>query len=77
MKYLFTIFAVVTGIISLVSIFLFVWLLITLGGGFNVVLPGLGLVISGSLILAALLILGLIMLLLTALLLRRIYKPLR
>ena len=77
MKNFLTILAVFSALITLVTLFLFVSLLITSGGDFNVVLPGLGLIISGSLILAALLIFGLMMLALTVWLARKIYKPLR
>jgi hypothetical protein len=47
-----------------------------LGGGFNVVLPGLGLVVSGGLILIALLVIELVLLPTTLLLARRISRKL-
>ena len=77
MKYFMTVLAVFSALASLCFFIAFIWILVARGGGFNVILPGLGLVISGSLILAALLIFGLMMLALTAILVRLIYKPLR
>ena len=78
MKYLLAILAVFSALATVCILIAFIWVFIMwLGGGFNIVLPGLGLIISGSVVLIALLILGLIMLLLTVMLVRKIFKPLR
>ncbi|GEM_PF-7114240 len=78
MKYLLGIFTILSALATVCILIAFIWVFMAwLGGGFNIVLPGLGLVISGSFVLAVLLILGLIMLALTVWLARRIYKPLR
>jgi hypothetical protein len=78
MKYLLGILAAVSALAAVCFVIAFVYFFIVwLGGNFNIVLPGLGLVISGSVVLAVLFILGLIMLALTILILRTIYKPLR
>jgi hypothetical protein len=78
MKYLLGILAVVSALAAVCTFIVFIRVFIAwLGGGFNIVLPGLGLVISAPLILVMLFIVGLIMLALTFLLARMIYKPLR
>ena len=78
MKYLLAILAVFSALATVCILIAFIWVFIMwLGGGFNIVLPGLGLIISGSVVLAALFILALVMLALTVLLVRMIYKPLR
>lgn len=78
MKYFLTILAAVFALLTACIFIGFIYLFIVwLGGNFNIVLPGLGLIISGSVVLAALFILALVMLALTVLLVRMIYKPLR
>ena len=78
MKYLLGILAAVSALATVCFAIAFVYVFILwLGGNFNIILPGLGLVISGSVVLATLFILGLVMLALTILLFRAIYKPLR
>ena len=78
MKYVLTILAVFSALATVCIFIAFVRLFIAwLGGGFNIILPGLGLVVSGGLVLIVLLITGIIMLSLTVLLWRTIYKPLR
>ena len=78
MKYLLSILAVISALAAACLFIAFVYFFVVwLGGNFNIVLPGLGLVISGSVVLAALLMLALIMLALTVLLFRTIFKPLR
>jgi hypothetical protein len=78
MKYFPTIFAVLFALATVGIFIAFIRLFIAwLGGGFNILLPGLGLVVSGGLILVVLLITGIIMLSLTVLLWRTIYKPVR
>jgi TRAP-type C4-dicarboxylate transport system permease small subunit len=78
MKYLLTILTVFSALLTLGFFILFVWggLALLLGGGFNVVLPGLGLVISGGLIVFALFILSGIMAAVTILLARKVFKRL-
>ena len=75
MKYLLSILSALAAACLFVAFvyFFIVWL----GGNFNIVLPGLGLIISGSAVLAALLMLALLMLALTILLVRTNFKPLR
>ena len=78
MKYLLGVLAAVSALAAVCIFIAFVYFFIVwLGGNFNIVLPGLGLVISGSVVLAVLFILGLVMLALTILLFRAIYKPMR
>ena len=78
MKYFLTIFTLLSALATVCIFIAFIWLFIAwLGGGFNIVLPGLGLVISGGLVLIVLLITGIITLSLAILLWRTIYKPLR
>ena len=77
MKYFLTTLAVFSALASLFFLTALIYIFVVFGSGFNVVLPGLGLVISGSVILALLFLLGLVTLALTVLLLRMIYKPLR
>ena len=78
MKYLLTFFMVAAALATVCTLILFISAFIAwLGGDFNVILPGLGLVISGTFILVVLLIIGIIMFLLTVLLARMIFKPLR
>ena len=78
MKYLLAILAVFSALATVCSLIALIWVfMMWLGGGFNVVLPGLGLIISGSVVLIVLLILALIMLALTVMLVRKIFNPLR
>jgi hypothetical protein len=78
MKYLLTILAVVSVLAAARTFIAFISVFIAwLGGGFNIVLPGLGLVITAPLILVVLFIVGIIMLSLAVLLARMVYKPLR
>ena len=78
MKYLLAVLAVFTALATVCCLIAFIWVFIMwLGGGFNIVLPGLGLVISAPPILIALFIIGAVMLALTVLLARMIFKPLR
>lgn len=75
MKYFQIILAVFSALLTLAILVLFVLGFIAwLGGEFNIILPGLGLIISGSLILIALFALGLTMLAITVWLVRTIYK---
>jgi hypothetical protein len=77
MKYLLGIFTALSALATVCILIAFIWVFIMwLGGGFNVVLPGPGLIISGSLVLVALFIVGVSMFLLTVLLARKIFKPL-
>jgi hypothetical protein len=78
MKYLLGIFTVLSALATVCILIAFIsafsaWR----GGGFNIVLPGLGLVISAPLILITLFLLGLMMSAVTVLLFRTVYKPLR
>jgi hypothetical protein len=78
MKYFLTIITVVAALATVCILILFISVFIArLNGGFNIVLPGLGLVISAPLILISLFILGAILFSLTILLARMIFKPLR
>lgn len=77
MKYLLAILAVFSALLTLGIFILFISAFVAwLGGGFNVILPGLGLVISGGAVLIGILIIGLIMLSVTVLLARRIFRKL-
>lgn len=78
MRYLLMILAVFTGLATLGALAVFVLALIAwLKGGFNVVLPGLGLVVSGHFILIAFLIAAALLFAVTVLLARAISKGLR
>jgi hypothetical protein len=78
MRYLLTILTVITALATVCILILFISVFIAwLGGGFNIVLPGLGLVIGAPLVLIVLFLTGAIMFSLTVLLFRTIYKPLR
>jgi hypothetical protein len=78
MRYLLGIFTVFSALATVCLLIAFIWLfMVWLGGGFNIVLPGLGLVVSGALVLFTLFFLAVVMFLLTVVLARMIYKPLR
>ena len=78
MKYFLTILTALCALATVCVFVLFVSVFIMwLRAGFNVVLPGLGLVISAPLILVAIFITGAVLLAITLLLFRTIYKPLR
>ena len=78
MKYFLTILAFFSALITLAAFIFSGWLFLWwLGGNFNIVLPGLGLVISGSLVLAVVLLFAVLMAALTVWLFRRINNPLR
>ena len=77
MKHALTTLAAFSALGTAVIFIALVYLFVVAGGSFNIVLPGPGLVISGSLVLAALLIFGAIMFVLTVWLVRRIRGPLR
>ena len=78
MKYFPTIFAVLFALLTACIFIAFILLFSQwTSGGFNIILPGLGLVVSGGLVLIVLLITGIITLALTVLLWRTISKPLR
>jgi hypothetical protein len=78
MKNFPTIITVLTALATVGILILFISVFIArLNGGFNIVLPGPGFVISAPLILVSLFILGAILFSLTILLARTIYKPLR
>ena len=77
MKYFLTTLAVFSALLAACIFIALIWIFVTSGGNFNIVLPGLGLVVSGTLVLAALLIFALAMLALTVLLVRMLRKPLR
>ena len=78
MRYFLTIFAFISALVTLCILILFISIFgAWMNGGFNVFLPGLGLIISAPLILAVLFIIGIIMFSLTVFLARRIFRPLR
>ena len=69
MRYLLTILTVITALATVCILILFISVFIAwLGGGFNIVLPGLGLVIGAPLVLIVLFLTGAIMFSLTVLL---------
>jgi hypothetical protein len=77
MKYLPIILSVFSALLTLGILTLFVTGFIAwLGGGFNIVLPGPGLVIGGAPVLIALLVTGIIMFAVTVLLARKIFRDL-
>lgn len=76
MKQILTILAVLSALTSLCLFIALIWIFVA-GGDFNIVLPGPGLVISGTFVLAVLLIFALITTALIALLARKISSPLR
>jgi hypothetical protein len=78
MKYALTIFTVLSALLTACLLIALIRLFIAwTSGGFNIVLPGLGLIVSGGLVLAVFFIAAVIMLALTVWLFRAARPPLR
>lgn len=76
MKILLTILTVIFALAALAVLALFLWMFAgSFGGGFNVVLPGPGLIVDGTLVLISLFVLEAILLFITILLARKISRP--